>query len=186
MYDTLPVSGPMEPKDFIWLAALGMAAREAVTVDDIWAVIDEIAAPLWTPASAVVESAVEDLLAEGALRLSAPGMVEVTARGRRILSSLFGRPHARPGCPLGQVGLRLKLAFADLTSPEERQHYLALSIRAYEGEIAECERRCQPCSHQGSLGRQWLDHQADRLRRELSLLHSMAADTSALYHSLQG
>ncbi len=177
---------PMGPKDFIRLAALGTAARQPATVDAICLAIDDIVDQLWMPVGDVVASTIEEMLKDGTLRpLSDRGdLYEITASGHEILGMMFVRPVGRPGCLLGQVGFRLKLAFIDLAAPEVRRHYLTDTIRAYEGEIAACEKRCRHCSIRGTFGRLWQNHETDRLRRDLSLLHDMAAgcggETAAL------
>lgn len=178
-FASAPSTGrPLEPKDFIWLAALGTAARQPSNIDEICLAIDDIADQRWTPVSDLVANTVADMLADGALR-QAPrhaDRFEITEMGQEILAAMFARPVGRPGCLLGEVGFRLKLAFIDLAPAEARHLYLADSIRAYEGEIAACEQRCRHCSVQGRFGRKWLDHETDRLRRDLSLLHTMAAE----------
>lgn len=173
---------PLGPKDFIWLAALGTAARKAASIDEVCLAIDDIADQRWTPVSEVVANTIGEMLAGGALR-PVPGSREsfqTTDAGHEILASMFARPSGRPGCLLGEVGFRLKLAFIDLAPQEARHLYLTHSIRAYEGEIAACEQRCRHCSIQGVFGRLWLDHETDRLRRDLSLLHSIAAECGAV------
>lgn len=179
-------SQPLGPKEFIWIAALGTAARQPAGIEDICLTIDDIADQRWNPVSDVIVDTVSAMLSDRALRPSVnrPDRFETTDIGLEILASMFARPSGRPGCLLGEVGFRLKLAFADLAPTEARHLYLAETIRAYEGEIAACEQRCRQCSVQGVYARQWLNHETDRLRRDLSLLHSMAAECG--YASLPG
>ncbi|PKU25480.1 hypothetical protein [Telmatospirillum siberiense] len=173
-----PLSQPLGPKEFIWIAALGIAARSPASIDDVCLVIDDVADQRWTPVSDVVASTIAEMLADGALRPShrASETFETTDAGWEILAAMFARPSGRPGCLLGEVGFRLKLAFIDLAPMEARHLYLSDTIRAYEGEIEACEQRCRHCAIQGPFARKWLDHETDRLRSDLSLLHSMAAE----------
>lgn len=174
-----PLGQPLGPREFIWIAALGTAARKPTSIDDICLTIDDIADQRWTPVSDVIAGTVGDMLSDGALRPSHPPHADTfvtTDVGHEMLAAMFARPSGRPGCLLGEVGLRLKLAFIDLAPIESRHLYLTSTIRAYEGEIAACEQRCQLCTIRGPFVRQWLDHETDRLRRDLSVLHSMAAE----------
>lgn len=167
---------PMGPKDLIRLAALGTAAREPATIDTIGLAIDDIADQLWSPVGDVIASTMEELLKDGALHPLPGHLYETTESGHELLAVLFGRPVGRPGCLLGQVGFHLKLAFIDLAAPDVRHHTLTETIHAYESEIIACEKRCRHCSLRGAFGRLWQDHEAKRLRRDLSLLHTMAAE----------
>jgi DNA-binding PadR family transcriptional regulator len=174
---TLSVDPRMDPRDFIWLTALGTAARAPAEIEDIRTSIDEIAGQLWTPVDEVVVTCLEEMLRSGALRLVATdrGLMETTERGRDTLSLLLTFPLGHPGCQQSRVGHRLKMAFIDLVPPADRRYHLGCAMRACECEIAECERRGQICSTQGAFGRLWLDHEAERLRRDLSQLETMVA-----------
>lgn len=166
----------MGPRDFIWVAALGTAARGPVGLDDIRMALDDIVGQLWTPSGEVVGNCVEEMLRSGAVRLTQnrPEKIETTPQGRETLSVLLSIPFSRSGCLLSQVAHRLKMAFLDLVPESDRRYHLGSAIRACQCEISECERRILACSAQGAFGRLWLDHEAKRLHRDLSLLNAMA------------
>jgi hypothetical protein len=117
-------------------------------------------------------SCLEEMHRSGSLSFNA-GLFATTDQGRQILGLLLGQPAGPAGCPIGQVGLRLKLAFLDLAPPQERQSHLGPIIEACQGELAECRRRCDLCAANGPFGQQWLRHEAERLRRDLGLLLTM-------------
>ncbi len=170
----------MQARDCLRLAALGNASRMAVTIDDVWVSIEDIAGDLWTPASSVLGDGVSALLDEKALQIvgmtpSAEPLLAITETGRGHLTSLLSRPLGRAGCPLSQIGLRLKMAFLDLLPAHQRHLPLSSAIQACEGALAEQERRCALCPAQGRFGRMWQDHETDRLRRDLSTLRDLAA-----------
>ena len=165
-------AGNMQARDLIWLAALGVGAREAFDLDQLGAVIDDLAGRIWTPVGDVMAGCLEEMHRSGSLNFD-QGRYATTDQGRQILGLLLGQPSGPAGCPLGQVGLRLKLAFLDLVPPRERQDHLGPIIEACRGELAECRRRCELCATHGPFGRQWLRHETERLRRDLGLLLSM-------------
>ncbi len=174
-----PSPGKMEPKDFIWMAALGTTARAPAGIDDILCAIDDIAGQWWTPVGEVVVACIENLLVDGKLALapqSRPGKerLVITSPGRAVLSQLLSRPLERTGCPLGYVGLHLKLAFLDLLPDDERGAHLHSAIHDCQAEIREWERRCRLCSASGKYGVRWMSHQTSRLRQDLSVLAQMA------------
>jgi hypothetical protein len=184
---TVTSTAKMGPKDFIWLAALGTAARGPASVGDVCLAIDDIAGHLWTPASDVVIGCIEEMLRGGTLRLASDRepLFATTDSGRQAISLLLSHPGAGSSCPLGQVGLRMKLAFIDLVPLAERRRHLSGAIRTCESEIGDCERRCQICSAQGAFGRLWLDHETDRLRHDLSLLQAMMSQCGPAALSLR-
>jgi len=162
----------MQARDLIWLAALGTGARQPFDLDQLGSVIDELAGRIWTPVIDVMASCLEEIHRSGSLTLNESHFA-TTDQGQQILSMLLGQPAGPAGCPIGQVGLRLKLAFLDLAPPQERQDHLGLIIEACQDELAECRRRCELCAAHGPFGRQWLRHETERLRRDLGLLLSM-------------
>lgn len=177
---------PMESGDFIALAVLGASARGPASFEDIREAIAEIAAGPWTPVAELVSDRLEGLIGTGHLwaRGSDGGpRIVITAKGRKLLAALLGRPLPPPGAPLGQVGLRLKLAFLDLVTPAQRRCHLDGMICAYEDELADRQRRCAACPARslahGRFGRRWLDHDTERLHRDLALLRAMAEPDSA-------
>jgi len=168
----------MEARDFIWLAALGSGQREAFDLEQLSIVIDDIAGQLWTPSLEVIAGCLEEMLRGGALT-QAPDKsdhYQTSNEGRQLLSLLMAQASGPVGCPLGQVGLRLKLAFLDLQAEGDRQPLLDSIIEACRNELGECERRCSICAAQGEFGQQWLRHEAERLRRDLGLLLSMQTE----------
>lgn len=164
--------GRMQARDLIWLAALGTGTREPFDLQQLCAVIDDLAGRIWTPVVDVMASCLEEMHRSGSLSFDT-GRFATTDQGRQILGLLLGQPAGPTGCPIGQVSLRLKLAFLDLAPPQERQCHLGPIIEACQGELAECRRRCELCAAHGPFGRQWLRHEAERLRRDLGLLLSM-------------
>jgi len=165
-------TGNMQARDLIWLAALGLGSREAFDLEQLCAVIDDLAGRIWTPVVDVMSGCLEEMHRSGSLSFNQGGFT-TTDHGRQILGLLLGQPSGPAGCPIGQVSLRLKLAFLDLAPPQERQCHLGPIIEACQGELAECRRRCELCAAHGPFGRQWLRHEAERLRRDLGLLLAM-------------
>lgn len=165
----------MAAQDFIWLATLGCACRHGSDLEEVCSVIDDVAGQLWSPVTDVVAACIEEMLRGATLAPlpNQPGFFVTTDTGRQVLSLLLAQPTGPLGCPLGQVGLRLKLAFMDLVPNSERRQTLIKTIVACQSEIRECERRCLICNSQGAYGQLWLRHEADRLRRDLSLLLEM-------------
>ena len=165
------------PRSFILLAVLGICARSPANTDDICEVIDDLVGETWTPPRDIISNGTQDLLALEALRISKlkKRCLETTPKGMEIMSLILALPVARPSCALGQIGYRLKLAFLDFEAPSERRFQIESSIQAYECEIAECERRGRNCSAKGIFGRQWSEHEVDRLRRDVDVLKALAS-----------
>jgi hypothetical protein len=165
------------PRSFILLAVLGIAARRPAAADDICEVIDDLVGEIWTPERVVISKGIRDLLAIEAVRYSPlkKGMIETTAKGMEVLSLILALPVARPSCTLGQIGYRLKLAFLDFEAPSERRFQIESSIQAYECEIKNCEKRGSHCSSKGAFGRQWSEHEVNRLRRDVEVLKVLAS-----------
>ena len=136
-FDGASASGAkMVAADFIWLAALGTAARGPVTIDDIRSAIDDIAGHLWSPAGDVVANCVDEMVRGGTLGPVAgmrdvPPAFATTATGRQMLSLPLAKPIGQPTCPLGRVGLALKLAFVDLVPAAERRHAIRRVVATF-------------------------------------------------------
>jgi DNA-binding PadR family transcriptional regulator len=171
------VERKMEARDFIDLAALGSAARVPADFGDICSAIDDIVGHLWTPVSEVVAGCIENLVRTACLQTTNNSPDElvftITETGWQRLRLLLAQPTDCPICPLGQVGLKLKLAFIDLTSTSERKRHLENIVCIYERELSGWVRRCGSCPRQGALGRMWLDVETDRLQREIMMLRRM-------------
>lgn len=101
--------------------------------------------------------------------------VTITPRGRKVLERLSAQPTQAPGTILGQVGLRLKLAFIDLLPPRTRYAALETAIAAHEGELQSRRQHCDACPVRGEFGRLWFDHDCERLHHDIALLRSMAS-----------
>ena len=166
------ISNNMQARDLIWLAALGIGARKPFDLEELCATIDDLVGRIWTPVVNVMAGCLEEIHRSGSLAFD-QGRFATTEQGQQILGLLLGQPAGPAGCPIGQVGLRFKLAFLDLASPQERQCHLGPIIEACQGELAECRRRCDLCAADGPFGKQWLRHEAERLRRDLGLLLAM-------------
>lgn len=166
----------MSARDFVWLAALGSAARGPVGLDDICCAIDAITAGQWLPVPDLVTTAIAEMVRGDHLRIAADqdGWLELTARGRDTLSRLLSCPTASPSSLLGQVGIALKLAFLDVMDGGEIRAHLDALIRLYEDDLS---RRAAPGGRSpasGRFGQSWRSHEIDRLRRGLALLRQMA------------
>jgi hypothetical protein len=83
-------------------------------------------------------------------------------------------PLDRPGAPLGQTGLRLKLAFLDLVDIAERRCHLESLISTHEAELSGRHQACGDCPAQGCFGRVWRNHDLEHLRRDLAMLRKLA------------
>lgn len=168
----------METRDFIWLAALGSAARAPVTVGDVRAAIDRSAGALLSPVGQVIEDAVADMVCRGNLSTQLDGACEArfasTAAGQQTLARILGLAVPLPSSAMGQVAVRLKLAFVDLLPPWSRKREIDALIAAYEDEVIGRRLRCQTCPVRGTFGQMWFDHDLDLIRRELALLRRMA------------
>jgi DNA-binding PadR family transcriptional regulator len=177
---TMDAERNMEARDFIELAALGTTVRSPANLADIRATLDDVVGHLWSPVGEVVLGCVEDLVRKGLLKArtgdsSGQPVFVPTEGGRQHLGRLLSRPTDCPICPLGQVALKLKLAFIDLAPAAERRRNLEHIVCVYEREVAGWTRRCGACPRQGPLGRMWLDIETDRLQRELAALRHMAS-----------
>lgn len=174
------VRAEMDARDFIWVVALGSAARTGVTLDGIRDAIDRLAGTLWSPVADLVGDAVEEMVRGGHLgaavdRQDGERRFAATAVGLRTLAALLRLAVPRPLTAMGQVALRLKLAFVDLLPADERRRQLEAAVAGYETELADRRGCAEGQPMQGDLGRRWFDHDTDRLRRDLALLRSMAA-----------
>jgi hypothetical protein len=162
----------MEAADFIWIAALGTAARGPATTQDICAAIDDIAGHLWTPVFDVVIGCIAEMTRGGRLCRVAGDAFVTTASGRNALGLLLAHPVNHPACPLAQVGLRFKLAFLDLAPAERRRDCVDQAVAAYETALAAGRDRPRPT---GAFDRLWRDNDDLRFTRELATLKSIAA-----------
>ncbi len=167
----------MGARDFIWLACLGSAARGPASLGDMAQAIDVITAGQWLPVGELVSASVEEMARGNHLKATHGGYT-LTRRGRETLSLLMAQPLARPASVFGQVGLRMKLAFLDLAEPGERHSHLQGMIEGYEEELARRQTPCQGTAG-GSFGELWRCHDIERLRRDLTLLRSMASGLGA-------
>ncbi|OAN52898.1 hypothetical protein A6A04_15475 [Paramagnetospirillum marisnigri] len=166
---------PLAATDYVWLAALGAAERAPITAEDVAAAVDALAGPLWTPVYELVSDSMSHMIDQGCLTPAADlGRYALTGAGRRRLVDLLSRPVQAPLSAFGQVGVRLKLAFADILPPILRRHQINAVIRAYECEMAARSARCKAWPLNGPLGRTWLDHHLDELEDGLALLRQLA------------
>lgn len=172
-----PAGRDMGPRDFIWLAALGGAARGPIDAEAVSAAIEAIAAGQWLPTCQLVADCMDEMARGGNLSETADARYRLTATGRDTLSLLLSLPVPRPASVLGQVALRLKLAFLDLVDQHERRCHLEGMVCAYEGELAARQSPCATCAARGSYGQLWQSHDLERLHRDLALLRSMAGFT---------
>jgi hypothetical protein len=169
---------PLNPCDYVWLAALGIAERGPITMEDVTLAVDALAGPLWTPVFQVVSDSITDMIEQGCLADEPDrDRFSLTASGRRRLSYLLSQPVQAPLSAFGQVGVRLKLAFIDVLPPILRRHQIMAVIRAYECEMAARAGRCRAWPLNGPMGRQWLDHHMDGLEDGLELLRRMARES---------
>lgn len=177
----------MGTRDFIWLAVLGTAARGPAGIEDFCHAIDVITIGQWLPVGELVCASVDEMLRGGHLELMGAGdnRLVPTERGRETLALLLGQPIARPTSVLGQVGLRLKLAFLDLLEGLERRAVLDGLIGQYDEELSRRQQGEEFCPVRGSFGELWRGHDLERVRRDVALLRSMtgmAAESPAFRH----
>lgn len=176
---TAPARREMGTRDFIWLAALGTAARGPAGLEDICAAIDAITLGQWLPVGELVTASVAEMVRGGHLQagVDQAESLRLTARGRETLLLLLAQPLAPPASVFGQVGLRLKLAFVDVAPPEERRRHLEALVAQHEDELA--GRLTQrACPVVGDFGAAWRAHDTQRLRGDIALLTRLLA-TSA-------
>lgn len=166
----------MEARDFIWMAALGCGQRLSFDLEQLCSAIDDIAGQLWTPSVDVVAGCVEEMVRGGTLLAEGQDRFRTSDDGCQVLALLLGQTSGPVGCPLGQVGLRMKLAFLDLAPAELRRDHLEPLIESCREALDECLRRCDICAVDGHFGQQWLHHEADRLRRDLKMLLNLRND----------
>ncbi|MGE5477712.1 MAG: hypothetical protein ACM3Q1_13720 [Bacteroidales bacterium] len=164
----------MGTRDFIWLAALGTAARGPATLEDVCHAIDVITHGQWLPIGDLVAASVDEMVRGGHLQAAAGARLRLTQRGRQTLSLLLGQPIARPSSVFGQVGLRLKLAFLDLAEEGERRLHFDSLIAIHEEELARSQSPEEQNAARGSFGDLWRSHDIDRVRRDVALLRRMA------------
>lgn len=169
----------MGARDFIWLAALGVAARGAVGIDDICRAIDDITAGHWLPVADLVTSAVAEMVRGDHLRITPErdNWLTLSGRGRQTLALLMAQPVAGPSTQMGQVGVRLKLAFLDLIEADERRAHLEALTVLYDEEIGRVMAAERQGPVRGHFGQLWHGNHLDRLRRERALLRAMAETT---------
>jgi hypothetical protein len=175
----------MGTRDFIWLAALGTAARGPATLEDVCHAIDVITHGQWLPIGDLVAASVDEMVRGGHLQAATGTRLRLTQRGRQILSLLLGQPIARPSSVFGQVGLRLKLAFLDLAEEGERRQHIDSLIAIHEEELARSLSPEDQSAARGSFGDLWRSHDIDRTRRDVALLRrmrDMAAGVPATRH----
>lgn len=179
-YSFIGSGRPLGPGDLIWLAALGSATRSASSAESVCHCIETVAAGLWSPSPQLVCDCLDEMARARHLRFFRNGrqdLFAVTPQGRGILSLMLGQPMERPSTTLGQVALRLKLAFLDLASPDDRTLHLTDMIAAHEAELASRPTACGACHAPGCFGRMWSEHHTDTLRREINLLRKMINPT---------
>lgn len=166
----------MGTRDFIWLAALGSAARGPAGLDGICRAIDVITHGQWLPIGDLVAASVDEMVRGGHLQpiLNPELHLRLTARGRQTLSLLLAQPIARPTSVFGQVGLRLKLAFLDLAEEGERRQHFRMLIDLYQEELGRSQTPAAGDIARGSYGELWRSHDIDRLHREIGLLRRLA------------
>lgn len=177
----------MGARDFIWLATLGTATRQAATLEDICHAIDVITLGQWLPVGELVTASVDEMMRGGHLQPGAGGKARLrpTPRGRETLSMLLAQPIARPASVFGQVGLRMKLAFLDLVAADERRAHLDGLVGQFEEELLRRRSGEDCCPARGSFGDLWRRHDIERLDRDISLLRNMAgmaSEPAALRH----
>ncbi|MBC7907058.1 MAG: hypothetical protein H7Y60_09975 [Rhodospirillaceae bacterium] len=173
--DTKLCTREMGARDFIWLAALGTVARGPATLEDICHAIDVITTGQWLPVGELVTASVEEMIRGGHLTTSSQDKpMTLSVRGHETLSLLLAQPIGRPASVFGQVGLRMKLAFLDLVEAGERRCHLDAMIAAHADELSRRQSPCESCAARGSFGELWRSHDMERLRRDLTLLRSMA------------
>jgi DNA-binding PadR family transcriptional regulator len=173
----LPAGRPMGGGDFIWLAALGCAARRPIDTEAICQAIETISAGQWCPSGQLVCDCLDEMVRAGHLAVRGEGtdpLFTITPAGHEVLSLMLSLPLNRPGAPFGQVGLRLKLAFLDLVDLTERQRHLESLICLYESELERRGESCADCPATGCFGRIWRNHDLEHLRRDLVMLRRLA------------
>ncbi len=172
-----PEQRQMDARDFIWLAILGTAARNDATLTDVADAIDAITSGQWMPVSDLIAASMDEMTRGGHLVICQSGPEDryaLTPCGRQILLFLLALPLGRPGSLVGQVGLKLKLAFLDLAGAEDRRQHLQAVIILYEDEVDIRLRLRAHSLADGGYGELWNTHDMERLRRDLALLRSMA------------
>lgn len=169
----------MGARDFIWLAALGTAARGNARLEDICVAIDLITQGQWLPIGDLVAASVDEMVRGAHLQpvLGGEPRLRITPRGRQTLSLLLAQPTGRPTSVFGLVGLRMKLAFLDLAEEGERHAHFQTLIDLYEEELGRCMAPEAHAGARGSFGDMWRNHDIDRLRRDVALLRRMAGMT---------
>lgn len=165
----------MTAKDYIHMALLGAAERGPLATDDAPGMVQALAGRNWVPSLQMILDGIDDLVADGLLNtVNRAEVLALTAEGRQKLRRLLAQPLPAPVSAFGRVGLRLKLAFIDLATPEIRRRQLDAALRACECEIASRATRCPAWDLNGPFGRAWLDHQVDGLEELAGLLRRMA------------
>lgn len=170
----------MGARDFIWLAALGTAARGNARLEHVCAAIDLITQGQWLPIGDLVAASVDEMVRGGHLQpvLGGEPRLRITPRGRQIMSLLLAQPIGRPTSVFGQVGLRMKLAFLDLADEGERRAHFQSLIDLYEEELSRYGASETRTAARGNFGDLWHSHDIDRLRRDVALLRRMADMTA--------
>lgn len=169
-----PAERTRQVRDLLWLAILGGAARCPMSLARALTVIHDIAGPAWPRVDDTATDCVHEMLRGGHLEPTEPGRFQTTAHGLDCLERLVAVPLGGPRSMVGQVGMRLKLAYLDLVSTATRCQVLADLVADHQQELA-LARIDLGQIWAGPHGRAWFRGDLDRLRHDLDLLRQMLA-----------
>lgn len=173
------LKGPeMDARDFVWLAALGLAARGPMPAHRVRRILDELAAGLFSPLSELPAKCLDAMLVGGHLaevpdRTDGGQRLALTPSGHHTLVYLLGRSIARPSTPMGHVGMRLKLAFLDLLAAPDRRRVLETLVETCETELGGRDGMSIASPELGRFGRLWFEHETEGLRRDINQLRDL-------------
>ncbi len=167
---------PLESRDLIWLAVLGLAARRSVDLHDLPRSLAMLTGQSFQPTSEVISSCVEEMLAGGHVRLvdDATLTLQTTRAGCETLIRLVAQP---AGDGVVGIGRRVKLAFLDLLPPGDRLEVLETMIQDLEITVSDLEAQGWRCGR-GCYGLAWQAHESAKLRADLAFLRMLASEVT--------
>lgn len=128
---------PMDSRDFVWLAVLGLAQRNAAPFDTLGPSIDHLTGAAWIPDPELVFNCVSEMIQGGYVAPHGAGReIKTTDQGARLLCHLMSLPLPAPETPSGQVAIRLKMAFLDLLPEAQQSFPLHSIVAAYQAALA--------------------------------------------------
>ncbi|MEO5337053.1 MAG: hypothetical protein H7841_09185 [Magnetospirillum sp. WYHS-4] len=165
----------VDVRDFIWLAALGRAARGPAPLGEVRAYLADLASGFGASAVDMVGGCIDAMrqgrhLEAAEDRTDGGHRLALTPTGHQTFLFLLGRPIPRPATAIGRIGLKLKLDYIDLIGRADRRRLLEGLVAACMSELAS---RDGEADGVGRFGKLWFEHDVERVRRDIALLNTL-------------